>query len=103
MERAFGLEIPRNLAEACSPRRTALLIYDMQVGVVRQIPNGPEIIARSFLYANRCPCFGGCRHQRGEPAVFGVPYVPEEELAARVEALLAATKLAAAKLKLGKR
>jgi biuret amidohydrolase len=49
MERAFGLEIPRDLAEACSPRRTALLVYDMQVGVVRQIPNGPEIIARVKL------------------------------------------------------
>src|SRR4029450_737347 len=49
MERAFGLEIPRNLAEACSPQRTALLVYDMQVGVVRQLPNGPEIIARVKL------------------------------------------------------
>ena len=46
METAYGLEIPRNLAETCSPRRTALLVYDMQVGVVRQIPNGPEIIGR---------------------------------------------------------
>ena len=46
MESAYGLEIPRNLTEACSPRRTALLVYDMQVGIIRQISNGPEIIGR---------------------------------------------------------
>ena len=45
MEGAYGLEIPRSLAEACHPRRTALLVYDMQVGVVSQIPNGLQIIA----------------------------------------------------------
>jgi biuret amidohydrolase len=49
MARAFGLEIPQNLAEACHPRRTALLVYDMQVGVIRQIQNGPEIVARVKL------------------------------------------------------
>jgi len=51
MERAFGLEIPRNLAEVFSPRRTALLVYDMQVGVVRQHAVG--VIARCRL---RLPC-----------------------------------------------
>jgi biuret amidohydrolase len=45
VETAYGLEIPQNLVEACSPRRTALLVYDMQVGIIRQIENGPEIIA----------------------------------------------------------
>src|SRR5215468_3150858 len=49
MERAYGLEIPQNLAEACNPRRTALLVYDMQVGIIRQISNGPEIVARVKL------------------------------------------------------
>jgi nicotinamidase-related amidase len=49
MERAYGLEIPQNLADACDPRRTALLVYDMQVGVIRQIQNGPEIIGRVEL------------------------------------------------------
>jgi nicotinamidase-related amidase len=46
MESAYGLEVPQNLAEACNPRRTALLVYDMQVGVIRQIKGGPELIAR---------------------------------------------------------
>jgi biuret amidohydrolase len=46
MERAYGLEIPQSLAEACNPRRTALLIYDMQVGILGQIANGREMVSR---------------------------------------------------------
>ena len=46
MQHFFGLDIPQTLAEICDPRRLALLVYDMQVGVVSQIRNGPEIIAR---------------------------------------------------------
>lgn len=38
MERAYGLEIPQNLEEACHPERMALLVYDMQVGVMNQLP-----------------------------------------------------------------
>lgn len=49
MESAYGLEIPQNLAETCNPRRTALLVYDMQVGIIRQMPNGPELVARVKL------------------------------------------------------
>jgi len=46
MESAYGLEIPQNLTETCNPRRTALLVYDMQVGIIRQIKNGPELVSR---------------------------------------------------------
>ena len=46
MENAYGLEVPQNLAEACNRQRTALLIYDMQVGITRQMKNGPEIVAQ---------------------------------------------------------
>src|SRR5215468_8994707 len=49
MEKAYGLEIPQNLADACNAQRTALLVYDMQVGVIRQIPDGPQIVARVKL------------------------------------------------------
>jgi nicotinamidase-related amidase len=49
MESAYGLDIPQHLAETCHPRRTALLVYDMQVGIIRQIKNGPEIVARVKL------------------------------------------------------
>jgi hypothetical protein len=43
MERAYGLEIPQNLVEACNPRRTAFLVYDMQVGIIGQIQGGQEL------------------------------------------------------------
>ncbi len=37
MERAFGLEIPQSVEDACDPRRVALIVYDMQVGILRHI------------------------------------------------------------------
>lgn len=46
METAYGLSIPRTVEEACDPHRMALLVYDMQVGVVSQISDGPEIVSR---------------------------------------------------------
>jgi nicotinamidase-related amidase len=46
MEQAFGLTIPRTLEEVCEPSRMALLIYDMQVGILSQIKNSEQIIAR---------------------------------------------------------
>ena len=46
METAYGLEIPQSLAETCHPRRTALLVYDMQVGIIRQLQNGSEVVSR---------------------------------------------------------
>ena len=46
MERAYGLDVPQNLAEACNRQRTALLVYDMQVGIIRQMKNGAEIVAQ---------------------------------------------------------
>ena len=46
METAYGLRIPRTLDEACDPRRMALLVYDMQVGVVGQIADGATITDR---------------------------------------------------------
>jgi biuret amidohydrolase len=42
---AFGLDIPRTLDEVCDPRRLALIVYDMQVGILRQVANGAEITA----------------------------------------------------------
>ena len=49
MESAFGLQIPKDLNETCKRTRTALLVYDMQVGIIRQIKNGPEIVVRVKL------------------------------------------------------
>ncbi len=46
MHRAFGLEIPQTLQDVCDPQRLALIVYDMQVGIVNQIANGPQITAK---------------------------------------------------------
>lgn len=46
MQSAFGLDIPQGLSEACTTARTALIVYDMQVGIIRQIKDGPAIVDR---------------------------------------------------------
>ena len=46
MDHGFGLDIPETLADVCRPDRLALVIYDMQVGIVRQLPNGAEVTRR---------------------------------------------------------
>ena len=46
MKHAFGLDIPTTLEEACDPQKMALLVYDMQVGILSQIKNGDEITAQ---------------------------------------------------------
>jgi biuret amidohydrolase len=43
MKSAYGLSIPQTLEEVCDPRRTALLVYDMQVGILSQLKNGDEV------------------------------------------------------------
>src|SRR5690349_2338196 len=43
MEEFLGIKIPRSLDEVISPANTALIVYDMQVGIVPQIKNGHEI------------------------------------------------------------
>jgi nicotinamidase-related amidase len=46
MHHAFGLEIPQTLQDVCDPQRLALIVYDMQVGIVKQIADGPQITAK---------------------------------------------------------
>ena len=46
MKRAYGLDVPETLAEALDPDRTALIVYDMQVGIMRQLQNAAEITAK---------------------------------------------------------
>jgi nicotinamidase-related amidase len=43
MKRAFGLDIPQTLEDICNPTRLALVVYDMQIGIVKQIENGQQI------------------------------------------------------------
>src|SRR5215467_6981044 len=46
MNEFAGVTIPQSLEEIISPQNTALIVYDMQVGIVHQIKNGPEISKR---------------------------------------------------------
>jgi len=46
MDELFGLNIPRSLEDVCNPRDMALLVYDMQVGIVSQIKEGARVLAR---------------------------------------------------------
>ncbi len=44
MKQAFGISIPETLEEICLPSRAALIVYDMQAGIVPQIETGSEIV-----------------------------------------------------------
>src|SRR5258708_19952641 len=37
MKEAFGIPVPQTLEDVCDPSRLALLVYDMQVGIVGQL------------------------------------------------------------------
>lgn len=66
MERAYGLEIPRTLSEAIHPSRTALLVYDMQVGILKQLPDGHSVLHQVLKVLNAARQGGVrtffCRH-----------------------------------------
>jgi biuret amidohydrolase len=46
MQRHRDLQIPDGLEDVCDPERLALIVYDMQVGVVRQIADGERVTER---------------------------------------------------------
>jgi nicotinamidase-related amidase len=46
MIEAYGLFIPNQLSEVCSRTRCALVMYDMQRGIVPQVSTGAEIVSR---------------------------------------------------------
>jgi len=48
MKSASGINIPQTLEEVCDPQRVALLVYDMQVGILSQIKK-PEQITLQVL------------------------------------------------------
>ena len=45
MDRFNGLEIPESLGDALDPATLALIVYDMQVGIVSQLADGDRIVA----------------------------------------------------------
>jgi nicotinamidase-related amidase len=47
MRRRSGLEIPETIEDTCDPATMALIVYDMQGGVLRQLPDsGTEAVER---------------------------------------------------------
>jgi biuret amidohydrolase len=46
MKRAYGLDIPETVDEAVDLERTALLVYDMQVGILRQLRHSAGIVRK---------------------------------------------------------
>jgi nicotinamidase-related amidase len=49
MQHHRNLPIPDSLADACDPERLALVVYDMQVGVVSQLADGPQVTSSVML------------------------------------------------------
>ncbi len=45
MDELNGLRIPQSLEDVCRPERLALLVYDMQVGILEQIAEPAKVIA----------------------------------------------------------
>jgi biuret amidohydrolase len=45
MDRRNGLAVPESLEEICRPDRLALLVYDMQVGILEQIAGRETVVA----------------------------------------------------------
>src|SRR5712691_11129334 len=46
MRRRFSQDIPGTVKDACDPATMAVIVYDMQVGVLRQLPDGAETTER---------------------------------------------------------
>ena len=47
MQQFLGIKIPGSLDEIISPQNTALIVYDMQVGIVGQIKGGQDITTQT--------------------------------------------------------
>jgi nicotinamidase-related amidase len=46
MKHAFGLSIPQTIEDAVDLESTAFIVYDMQVGIIRQMTHGDEVLAK---------------------------------------------------------
>lgn len=47
MKNPFDLDLYASLDELCRPDRMAIIVYDMQVGILNQVSGGAEIVARN--------------------------------------------------------
>jgi predicted ArsR family transcriptional regulator len=44
MQRAYGLQVPQSLEEICDPQRLALIVYDMQVGILSLLVSSEQSV-----------------------------------------------------------
>jgi biuret amidohydrolase len=58
MKIVYGLEIPDSFQELVDPKRCALIVYDMQAGIVGQIKDGEAITARVKQVLDVCRTAG---------------------------------------------
>ena len=54
MDRFNGLEIPETLEDALDPTTLALLVYDMQIGVLAQIEDSGEVLGNVLRLLDAC-------------------------------------------------
>jgi len=46
MRRRYGPDIPKTVEDVCDPATMAVIVYDMQIGVLRQLPDGADAVER---------------------------------------------------------
>ncbi|QEL22701.1 cysteine hydrolase [Bosea sp. F3-2] len=46
MHVAYGVQVPQTLEDLCRPDRMALIVYDMQIGILRQLTDAADVIQR---------------------------------------------------------
>jgi len=54
MKNILGLNIPETVEDVCDPKRIALLVYDMQIGILGQIKNADEVTRQGLESSDRC-------------------------------------------------
>ena len=58
MRKFAGISIPGSLEEIIHPQNTAMIVYDMQVGIVRQVQGGQEITQKVSRMLNAARAAG---------------------------------------------
>jgi nicotinamidase-related amidase len=47
MQRAHGIDVPETVAEMCTPDRSAVLVYDAQVGIYQHVRDRDSVVERT--------------------------------------------------------
>ena len=61
MQHGFGLDVPETLEDICHPARMAIIVYDMQAGILSQLPNAQAITQQVVQVLNAARA-GGFRN-----------------------------------------